>query len=238
MLMCCYRDRTVSAISYEHFGLLYGFFFLSVMRTFNASILFWSLFFYFSNASFCVNINKIKKKKTQTLVWVWERAKYDQVKRAKSFCCSDMDLWRNDIMMLKKKKKMWTVNWIPEYLYWNISGRRPNSRQLKAYCWWTLLFAIYCTTRNAQEAQNTHDFRINVRFCFVLFIYLYFFNYFLGFFLSSFVFSFFFYLCFYLCTIFLWCLLWFLLWQFFNDLKVKIYYEKNKKIVLKNRTNK
>lgn len=48
--MCCYRDRTVSAISYEHLG-SYIFFFC-FMHTFNASILFLPLLFIFTTTPF------------------------------------------------------------------------------------------------------------------------------------------------------------------------------------------
>lgn len=65
--MCCYRDRTVSAISYEHLG---SYIFFLLYAHLQCQYFISAITFYFHNYSFCVSIQK-----TQTLAWVWGKSK-------------------------------------------------------------------------------------------------------------------------------------------------------------------
>lgn len=132
------------------------FYFLSFMRTFNASILFLPLLFIFAT-TFCVWTYKRHKNK----IGFGGESKPSQSKmigivEAISFCSSDMDWHHDEKKKTRKKPQNKTLNWIPKYMYWSVSARRHKSQQeLKMYCLWTLLFAILYYAESTRGTKQT-----------------------------------------------------------------------------------
>lgn len=169
--MCCYRDRTVSAISYEHLGSCVLFF--SFMRTFNASILFLPIF-NFANYSFCVNIQK-----TQTLVRGWEKSKQSQSKRLELLSNIILLFWHEFIIWHHHDVKNMTVNWIPIYYVLKYFSQKTQISTRTKDVLFVNTPLCYIVPHWMHKRHKIHkNFRINVfSFVFFLFVFLFVYNF-------------------------------------------------------------